>query len=84
MLRKKRAAKLIEEKVDGVSVDLDDEVTVRLDEDRTHVATIVEEDSPKESTSQTPKTRLEYVTSGPVRAKQKALRIKHLLSRRAR
>ena len=83
-MRKARAAKLVEEQVDGVSVSArgaDDEAVVRLDEDGTRVATIVGEESPA---STSPRIRLEYVTDGPTRVRQKAARVRRLLSRRAR
>lgn len=83
-MRKRRAAELVEERIDGVSVenpDPDGEVVVRLEGDGTYVATIADEE---ESPSASPGVHLEYVTEGPPRAERKARRIRRLLSRRVR
>ena len=86
-MRKRRAAKLAEEQVDGVSVDAGDangDVTVRLDDDETWVATISDAESADDSASDPPEIRPEYVTDGATRAERKAARLTRRLSRRAR
>ena len=87
MMQKRRAAALVEDHVENVSVgrsDSDGEITVRLDEDDSRVATITDGDSSTESPSPSPQTRLEYVTEGETRANRKAAQIKRLLFRRVR
>lgn len=82
-MRKRRAAELVEERIDDVSVeerDPDGEVVVRLEGEGTHVATIAEEESPSASSG----VRLEYVTEGSPRVERKARQVRRLLSRRAR
>ena len=84
-MRRRRAAKLVDERVDGVSVDepaADGDVTVRLDEDDTWVATIAAADR-QESGDEAPECRLEYADGGPSRVARRAKRIRRLLSRRA-
>lgn len=85
-MRKRRAARLVEERVDGVSVDdpdADEAVTVRLDADGTWVAAIGGDDSPTDSESDSPTVRLEYVTDGATRARRKATQVRRLLSGRS-
>ena len=85
MMQKRRTAMLVEDHVENVSVGSSvsgDEITVRLDEDDSQVATITDGDSSTGSSS--PQTRLEYVTDGETRASEKATQIKRLLSRHAR
>ena len=87
MMRKRRAATIIEDHVEGVSVsssDSDDETAVRLDGDDTRVATITGSASPADASSLSPRIRLEHVTDGETRASEKGDQIRRLLSRRAR
>ena len=87
MMRKRRAAMLVEDHVENVSVgssNPDDEITVRLGEDDIPVATIIDGDSSTESSAPSPQIRLEYVIDGETRATKKATQIKRLLSRRVR
>lgn len=84
-LRTQRVARLVEERVDGVSVDrgVNGDVTVRLGPDGPRVATIVDVDSNSDTAPASAKTRLEYVTDGAARVKGTVARIVRLLSRRA-
>lgn len=78
-MRRQRAARLVEERVDGVSTDRDpEETTVTLESDGTWVATIADADAPD---APEPTTRLEYVTEGTTRVERAAARITRLLSR---
>ena len=82
-MRKRRAIELVEERIDGVSVEepsTDGEAVVRLDGEDAPVVTIAEEDSSAAS----PTVRLDYVTEGSPRAERKAGQVRRLLSRRAR
>ena len=85
-MRKKRAAELVKERIEDVSVeerDPDGEVVVRLEGEGTRVATIAEEEEEEEESAPSG-VRLEYVTEGPPRAERKARQVRRLLSRRAR
>ena len=87
VMRKRRAAMLVEDYVENVSVgssNSDDEITVRLDEDDIPVATITDGDSSTEASDSSPQIRLEYATDEETRATKKATQIKRLLSRRVR
>ncbi|ESP88588.1 hypothetical protein K933_09012 [Candidatus Halobonum tyrrellensis G22] len=90
-MRKKRAAELVKQRVDDISVeerDPDGEVVVRVKGEGTRVATIAEEDEEKGEEETPPSApsgvRLEYVTEGPPHVERKARQIRRLLSRRAR
>lgn len=96
-MRKKRAAELVKERIDDVSVeerDPDGEVVVRLEGEGTRVATIAEEEEEEgekgeeeeaeKSPSASSGVRLEYVTEGPPCVERKARQVRRLLSRRAR
>ena len=84
-MHRRRAAKLVAERVDGVSVDVaDGSAAVRLDDDETWVATIETADAPPDAESDLPAVRLEYATGGPARARRKATQVRRLLSLRAR
>ena len=86
-MHRRRAAKLVAERIDGVSVDDDDgSVAVRLDGDVTWVATIEGADSPPDADAESnlPAVQVEYATDGSARAQQKATQVRRLLSLRAR
>ena len=85
-----RARELVEEEVDGVSVDAhdgngdeDEAVTVRLDGDEAWVATIEAADADADAGSDPSTVRVEYPTDGPPPAQQTATRVRRLLTRRA-
>lgn len=97
-MRLRRAQELVEEEVDGVSVDADDDeeaVTVLLDDDEAWVATIEAADASTDAAddvdaltdadveSDSPTVRVEYPTDGPPSARQTATRVRRLLTRRA-
>lgn len=85
-MRLRRARELVEEEVDGVSVDAsdaDETVTVRRDGDEAWVATIEAADAPADAGSDPPTVRVEYPTDGPPPARRTATRVRRLLTRRA-
>ena len=87
MMHRRRAAKLVAEQVEGVSVDdADGAVAVRLADDATWVATIEEADSPPDADAESnlPAVQVEYATGGPARVRHKATQVRRLLSLRAR
>ena len=86
-MHRRRAAKLVAEQVEGVSVDdANGSVAVRLADDATWVATIEETDSPRDADAEPslPAVEVEYATGGPARVQQKATQVRRLLSLRAR
>lgn len=86
-MHRRRAAKLVADQVDGVSVDAaDGSAAVRLDndDDETWVATIEAADAPPDAESDLPAVRVEYATGGPARVRRKATQVRRLLSLRAR